>query len=131
MDNDACRPRSALSDGLGLAPERDALALACAAAREAQEMAANYAEELACVRQALPAEWRNSVPSVAVATLVAELDTLRQRFYTTRCPSAHLCDCQEAGQDCARGYKVLADEGDGPQNDVQAAFGGIVQTAQG
>lgn len=62
-------------------------------------------EELACVREALPVEWRGSVPSVAVATLAAELDTLRQRFYTMRCPAAHLCNCQDAGKDCARGYK--------------------------
>lgn len=33
-------------------------------------------EQLACVRQALPAEWRDSVPSVAVATLVELLDAL-------------------------------------------------------
>ncbi len=32
--------------GLGLAPERDGLALACAAAREAQELAAKYADEV-------------------------------------------------------------------------------------
>lgn len=38
-----------------LATERDALA-----------------EQLDCVRQALPMEWRDSVPSVAIATLVAE-----------------------------------------------------------
>ena len=48
---------------LGLVPERDALA-----------------EQLACVRQALPAEWRESVPSVAVATVTAELALLRVRL---------------------------------------------------
>jgi len=34
-------------------------------------------EQLACVRQALPEEWREAVPSVAVATLTAEVDALR------------------------------------------------------
>lgn len=53
------------NDGLGLVPERDALA-----------------EQLACVRQALPEEWRDSVPSVAVATLMAELASLRQSSAT-------------------------------------------------
>ena len=48
-------------EGLGLDPKRDALA-----------------EQLACVRQALPDEWRDSVPSVAVATLVAELELQRK-----------------------------------------------------
>ena len=37
------------------------------------------AEQLACVRQALPEQWRNSVPSVAVATLAAELELLRKQ----------------------------------------------------
>ncbi|MGV8822968.1 hypothetical protein [Methylibium petroleiphilum] len=36
------------------------------------------AEQLACVRQALPEEWRSSEPSVAVATLAAELVLLRK-----------------------------------------------------
>lgn len=36
------------------------------------------AEQLACVRQALPEQWRDSVPSVAVATLTAELELLRK-----------------------------------------------------
>jgi len=35
-------------------------------------------ERLECVRQALPGEWRDSVPSVAVATLVAEIEALRK-----------------------------------------------------
>lgn len=41
------------------------------------ELLAKLTEQLACVRQALPVEWRDSVPSVAVATLVAELDLMR------------------------------------------------------
>lgn len=35
------------------------------------------AEQLACVRQALPEQWRDSVPSVAVATLTAQLELQR------------------------------------------------------
>lgn len=41
---------------------------------------ANAAEEMECVRQALPEEWRDSVPSVAVATLVAELELRRSKL---------------------------------------------------
>lgn len=39
---------------------------------------AELEEELACVRQALPEQWRDSVPSVAVSTLVAELEEARK-----------------------------------------------------
>lgn len=34
-------------------------------------------EQLSCVRQALPEQWRDSLPSVAVATMAAEADELR------------------------------------------------------
>lgn len=46
-----------------------------AACVEREEMAR---EQLDCVRQALPEEWRDGVPSVAVATLTAELELLRK-----------------------------------------------------
>lgn len=39
-------------------------------------------EELACVRQALPEMWRDSVPSVAVATLAAENNALQREAHT-------------------------------------------------
>ena len=62
MTNETAQPTNVGSnDQLGLVPERDALA-----------------EQLACVRQALPEQWRDSVPSVAVATLTAELELLRK-----------------------------------------------------
>jgi len=47
--------------------------------RAAQELD-ELREQLACVRQALPEEWRNSVPSVAVSTLAAEIATLREQL---------------------------------------------------
>ena len=62
MTNETAQPTNVGSnDQLGLVPERDALA-----------------EQLACVRQALPEQWRDSVPSVAGATLTAELELLRK-----------------------------------------------------
>ena len=39
-------------------------------------------EELACVRQALPEMWRDSEPSVAVATLAAENEALKREAHT-------------------------------------------------
>lgn len=41
-------------------------------------------EQLACVRQALPEEWRDSVPSVAVATMAAEIAELKEAYALLR-----------------------------------------------
>jgi hypothetical protein len=66
----------------------DAVARALAAKNEAESRELKslqeldeQREQLACVRQALPEEWRNSVPSVAVSTLAAEIATLREQFH--------------------------------------------------
>ena len=65
----------------------DAVARALAAKNEAESRELKslqeldeQREQLACVRQALPEEWRNSVPSVAVSTLAAEIATLREQL---------------------------------------------------
>lgn len=72
MTDQATRPEgSDSSDPLGPEPERDTVGML-------RDNRAALAEQLACVRQALPEEWRDSVPSVAVATLTAELELLRK-----------------------------------------------------
>lgn len=71
MSNSDTPAKVGSSEGLGLGPERDTVGML-------RDNRAALAEELACVRQALPEEWRDSVPSVAVATLTAELELLRE-----------------------------------------------------
>ena len=62
----------------------DAVAGALAAKNEAETRELKAAQELdelreqlSCVRQALPEQWRDSLPSVAVATMAVEADELR------------------------------------------------------
>lgn len=64
-------------------------ALLAAPSPEAETSAEKPAvEELDCVREALPEEWRTSVPSVAVSTLVAELVLLRSAAAQADAPVA-------------------------------------------